>query len=161
MKVNDYSGKFILFLRGRDLKNTLERRIILDAVLEQSGHFRIEDIIRKVESASVPVSRATVYRTMTLIEESGIILSIKNESGERYFELEHFHHDHLICERCSAIIEFFNSDLEQLQQKICEEHGFQLKRHVMQLYGLCSKCREQMAAEEAVTDSLEEEREDA
>ncbi len=135
-------GKFTDFLKRKNLKNTLERRVILETVMGHTDHFRIEDIIHQVEASAVPVSRATVYRTMALLEESGILNSIKNDREERLFELAGSHHDHLICMKCGEITEFYSPELEKLQADLCAEHGFEISRHVMKMYGLCKKCRE-------------------
>lgn len=85
---------------------------------------------------------ATIYRTLNLLEESGMVTSISFGSAGKKFELANKpHHDHMICKTCGKIIEFQDDTIEQRQLKIAKEHGFKLSSHLMQLYGTCKDCQ--------------------
>jgi Fur family ferric uptake transcriptional regulator len=128
------------FLRREGKNVTPERLYILDEVLGQSCHFKIEDIIFKMANSKQPVSRATVYRSIKTIEEAGLIKYLRSINDEKIYEVVKEHHDHMICEKCGKIIEFHNSKLEALQDSICESHGFAPQRHTMKIFGICAEC---------------------
>lgn len=132
--------RFKDFLRSKSKNITPERMNILSEVLDQKGHFKIEDIILKMSKAKDPISRATVYRTINTIEEAGLIKYIRISNDEKVYELQTEHHDHMICEKCGNIIEFYDVELETLQNAICESRKFTPCRHTMKIFGLCEDC---------------------
>jgi len=133
--------QFVSYLRSKNKSITPERLNILDEVLAQKNHFKIEDIIEKMSSAEKSISRATVYRSIKTIEEAGLIKYIRSINDEKVYEVQKEHHDHMICESCGKIIEFHDHDLEALQDSICKSHGFTPKRHIMKIFGICEMCR--------------------
>jgi Fur family transcriptional regulator, ferric uptake regulator len=120
---------------------TPERMEVLSLVLQQKGHFKIEDIIRDSGKKKRVISRATIYRTLKTIEDAGLIKFIRSIHDEKIYEVVRGHHDHMICEHCGRIIEFHDSKLEALQDDICTARGFTPSRHVMKIFGTCSRCR--------------------
>lgn len=130
------------FLRSGGRNITPERLDILDQVLNEKSHFRIDDIISKMARSSKPVSRATVYRSIKTIEDAGLIKFIRTINDEKIYEVIEEHHDHMICEHCGSIIEFHDLELESLQDTICESYGFKPKRHTMKIFGICKNCQE-------------------
>ncbi|MFA6618055.1 MAG: Fur family transcriptional regulator [Candidatus Neomarinimicrobiota bacterium] len=134
-------NRFKDFLRSKGKNITPERMDILSEVLNQKGHFKIEDIILKMSEAKNPISRATVYRSIKKIEEAGLIKYIRISNDEKVYEIQTEHHDHMICEKCGNIIEFHNEELEILQNAICRSFAFTPHHHTMKIFGLCEKCK--------------------
>ncbi len=93
------------------------------------------------------ISRATIYRTLELLVDSGIVGRVRiGESGYRYERLRAGeHHDHLICNECGRVIEFFEPRIEQLQDEVCERYGFLPLTHSHQMRGICRQCRPRAA----------------
>ncbi len=134
------SFEFEIFLQKKGLKMTWERNIILKEVLGWKGHFQADEMVRFFDSSSQRISRATVYRTLKLLEESGVIKSFQGSEDVKIYEKVKKHHDHLICTKCGKIMEFYNSEIEALQKAACKSAGFKPEYHVMNIYGLCSDC---------------------
>jgi Fur family ferric uptake transcriptional regulator len=135
---------FLEHLRHRGLKVTLPRLRILETVLaRESFHFTADDLARLVnESGRQKVSRSTVYRTLDLLEECGIVRRERMHEGYSCYEkaVGTGHHDHMICGECGRIIEFHSRELEQVQDSVCREHGFRPRRHALHIFGLCREC---------------------
>ncbi|TKJ42471.1 transcriptional repressor [candidate division LCP-89 bacterium B3_LCP] len=136
--------KFVNYLRRTGLKNTQARREVLQEVFRCHHHFDADDLYLRLKNRRAGVSRATVYRTLALLVESDLVRKMDLGEGRSTFEhvLGHPHHDHLVCVRCGSILEFRNSAIEDLQQKVCSEFDFKMLSHTQQIYGVCSKCQE-------------------
>lgn len=135
--------RFEAFLRGRQLKLTEERRTLLDAILNWDQHFDADQLHMGLKGKGKDISRATVYRTLDLLIQCGLVR--KQSFGDQHAHYEavrhNEHHDHLICLACNRITEFFRPDLESLQDAICEDHRFRPLHHSLQIFGLCSDCQ--------------------
>jgi Fur family ferric uptake transcriptional regulator len=130
------------YLDGNHLKHTRQRRAILDVFLETRGHVTGEDLFQKVRELHPRIGYTTVYRTMKLLCDAGLAIERHFDDGVTRYEIEHRHHDHLVCVKCGKIIEFESSMIEAAQDTIAERHGFQLLRHRHELYGYCSDCQD-------------------
>lgn len=123
-------------LKDAGLKVTLPRVKILN-ILESSEnrHLSAEDVYKLLLTAGEDVGLATVYRVLTQFESAGLVSRHNFEDGHAIFELssEH-HHDHMVCLDSNEVIEFVNKDIEELQHKIAEEHGYELVDHNLVLY---------------------------
>lgn len=130
------------YIAKQGLKSTRQRDIILDAFLSSDRHLSIEELYLKLRAKHPSIGYATVYRTLKLFAESGIAREIHFGDGQTRYEhvLEGEHHDHLVCTECGAIIEFENESIEKLQNEVAAAHGFLIKHHKLELYGLCAKC---------------------
>lgn len=137
-------ARFDAFLRGRRLKQTEERRALLDAVLGWDHHFDADELHMGLKRQGQDISRATVYRTLDLLIQCGLVR--KQSFGDQHAHYEAVkqdeHHDHLICLSCQSIIEFYRADLEALQDAICAEHAFRPLHHSLQIFGLCAACKD-------------------
>jgi len=136
---------FTQLLKEQKLKFTRQREMVLKILYDNNGHFSPEEIQRMItkETPELNIGIATVYRTLTLLEESGLVSSISlGVQGKKYEIANKPHHDHLICINCGKIVEFENQQIESLQQEIAQKNGFALTDHIMQLYGTCSDCQE-------------------
>ncbi|MBI9080220.1 MAG: transcriptional repressor [Pseudodesulfovibrio sp.] len=134
---------FANYLAEKNLKMTPQRRMILDTLLKQNDHLSSEDLYYHVKKRDKSIGQATVYRTLKLLTDSGLIDSLDFADGVTRYEMTYGtdHHDHLICEQCGKNIEILDSTIENRQEALAKEHGFTLLRHKMYLYGLCEKCR--------------------
>ncbi len=132
------------YMRANGLKLTRQRELILETFLRSRKHISVEELLRDVRVRDGGVGHATVYRTMKLFVDAGLATERNFSEGASRYEPadEHGdgHHDHLICTRCTRIIEFENHEIEELQIQVARNHGFKLLDHKMELYGICPDC---------------------
>ncbi len=128
-------------LKDVGLKATLPRMKILEVFQKGTQrHMSAEDVFKVLLNENLDVGLATVYRVLTQFEQAGMLKRSNFESGKAVFELnEGTHHDHLVCLTCGRVEEFFDSQIEQRQQQIANQHGFELQEHALSLYGVCTK----------------------
>ncbi len=131
------------FAASKGLRSTRQRDVILDVFLSTHQHISVEELYLKIKSSNPGVGHATVYRTLKLFAESGLAREILLHDGQTRYEhvIAGEHHDHLVCTNCNSIVEFEDATIEKLQEEIAARHGFQIKNHKMEIYGLCSNCR--------------------
>jgi Fur family ferric uptake transcriptional regulator len=144
VKQEEIRRAFERFLRQRDLKLTPQRERIFDRAFATHEHFSAEKLYGWMRETPGPrVSRATVYRTLGLLQEGGFVDSLDTGLGELVYEhiLGHRHHDHMICLRCGRIEEFHDARIEELQQEAAAKKGFALESHVHRLLGYCKRCK--------------------
>jgi Fur family ferric uptake transcriptional regulator len=130
-------------LRDAGLKVTLPRVKILQ-ILESSAtkHLSAEDVYKALIEADEDVGLATVYRVLTQFETAGLVERHHFEGGSSVFELTSVdHHDHIVCNGCGRVEEFFDQVIENQQEAIAEKYGFTITDHSMYLYGLCADCQ--------------------
>ena len=136
--------RFEQYLKRNRLKLTPQRRRILDRAYATHEHFSAEQLYEwlRDEPRQARVSRATVYRTLDVLEKGGFVEGLDTGRGELVYEhvLGHEHHDHMICESCGRIEEFHDERIEQLQLEAAARKGFQVTGHVHRLTGLCKAC---------------------
>ena len=121
----------------KGMRMTDQRRVIARVLSSADDHPDVEEIHRRAAAIDPKISIATVYRTMRLFEESGVVERHDFQDGRsRYEEATDDHHDHLIDLRSGDVIEFVNEEIEALQQKIAEQHGYKLIDHRLELYGV-------------------------
>ncbi|GMV16283.1 MAG: transcriptional repressor [Polyangiaceae bacterium] len=130
------------FMEKRGLRSTEQRRVIIDKLFEATDHVTIDQLLEVVRAADPRVGYATVYRTMKLLSEGGLVHERKFGDGFTRYELadEEAHHDHLICLDCGKITEFEEPAIEELQERIAARYGFVVQDHKHELYGLCADC---------------------
>ena len=139
---DDVRGAFRAYLRKHHIKNTTARSKILDAVLSVDGHFEADqvlDYLRKMES---PVGKATVYRTLPLLVDCGILKQVRFDANRAHYEVAFGEqpHDHMVCRRCGRIVEFDADEVVQLRERIARRYHFHVLSHRLQLSGLCWEC---------------------
>lgn len=138
--------RFKRVLRDNGLKYTKQREVLLQTLYNNSEHFTPEQLYLYIKERypGLNVGIATVYRSLNLLEESGMVTSISFGAQGKKFELANKpHHDHMICRQCGVIVEFEDQIIEKRQLAIAKEHGFKLTGHIMQLYGVCGECNKQ------------------
>ena len=137
-------NRFKNIIKAKGLKYTLQREVILQTLYENPQHLTSDTLymLVKEKHPNLNIGTATVYRTLSLLEESGLVSSISlGAEGKKYEIANKPHHDHLICAKCGKIVEFENEQIEALQEQIAKENGFKLTDHLMQLYGICPECQ--------------------
>ena len=126
--------------KSKGVKLTDQRRIIAKVMSESNDHPNVDELYNRVSKIDEKISIATVYRTVKLFEESGILAKHDFKGGKaRYEELNEGHHDHLIDIKSGEIIEFVDNEIENLQKKVAEKYGYQLVDHKLELYGIKKK----------------------
>ncbi len=121
---------------ARGLRMTGQRRIIASVLEESDDHPDVDELYARASSRDPKISIATVYRTVKLFEETGILDKVDFGDGRaRYEDAQRDHHDHLIDLDTGDVIEFFDPEIERLQEKIAARLGYRLKGHKMELYG--------------------------
>ncbi len=125
---------------SKGVKLTEQRKIIARVMAESQDHPDVDELYNRISKIDSRVSIATVYRTVKLFEEAGIIAKHDFKGGKaRYEEISESHHDHLIDIKTGEIIEFVNEEIENLQKKVAEKYGYELVDHKLELYGIKKK----------------------
>ena len=124
----------------KGVKLTDQRKIIAKIMSGSQDHPDVDELYKKVSKIDSKISIATIYRTVKLFEESGILTKHEFKGGKaRYEELNEGHHDHLIDIKSGEIIEFVDDEIERLQKKVAEKYGYKLVDHKLELYGVKKK----------------------
>ncbi|QDV07590.1 Ferric uptake regulation protein [Planctomycetes bacterium Poly30] len=150
--------RFEEFLKGENLKMTPQRRRVFEKAFAVHDHFSVERMYEWLKAEEGPaVSRATVYRTLEVLERGGFIEAVETGRGEVVYEhiLGHEHHDHMVCRICGTIAEFQDEQIEALQRKNAKALGFIMTGHMLRLSGICSSCADQLRAEGKLESTLE------
>jgi len=138
-----YEEKFIDYLKRKGLKFTPERKRILKEVFSLHKHFDVDELYDQLRKKKQYLSRASIYRTIPLLIESGLIqetFRCKEKINYEYI-LGHKHHDHLLCIKCGEVIEFSEEKIEKLQEAVCKKYGYKLVEHRLGIKGYCKKCQ--------------------
>ena len=128
-------------LRRRGLRMTPQRRAIVAEVMRTSGHISPSEIARKVQRTMPGVNASTVYRTLTLLEDVGVLSHAHLEGGAEYHRAEEAEHVHLTCSRCGAEDDLSLAEAKALARLIQRHHGFLADLTHFAISGLCSDCR--------------------
>ncbi len=133
---------FEAYLRERGLKLTQARRDLLNVIFDDHGHFTADELYDRCRKAGLRVSKATLYRTLTILLDCKLLVDHDFGEGAKHFEhsFGHRHHDHMVCLACREIIEFRSEDLERLQDRAAHELGFSPVRHATTVFGVCAAC---------------------
>ena len=135
-KKDQYKEKFIEALKQENLKFTNQRLAIFEDILYGKKHRECEEILQSLSKKDVNVSRATVYRTLDILVKYELIRKMDIGDGRIRYEgkIDDPHHDHMICVETGKIIEFVSDEIEMIQDKIAEEHGYEIIKHIHQLF---------------------------
>lgn len=150
---------FLDYLRRQGMRVTRERMVLFDEIFARHGHIDAEDLLAGMKRQGLKISRATVYRNLDLLVESGLVRRYR--LGRDHFLYEHIHsgqqHDHLVCTECGRVAEFVSPGIAALQNEICRAHGFVPHRHTLQISTLCTDCAAaiEAAAEERASPPTE------
>jgi Fur family ferric uptake transcriptional regulator len=139
----DWKVRLQEYIREQGGRVTGQRLKVAEVFFAMTGHPGVEELASEVHRRFKGIGYATVYRTMKLLVESGLVAAreFHGEGFARYeVETPHEHHDHLICTGCGSIVEFEDDAIEELQERVCARHGYRMQRHRLELYGLCPAC---------------------
>src|SRR5260370_4785308 len=128
--------RFLEFLDRKNLRVTAQRKVIIDTAFSTDQHFTADQLLSWSRQRDSSVSRATVYRTLPLLTQSGLVREMDFGQNYKFYDpnyAEHPHHNHIICQDCERIVEFESDRLEQIEDEINREHGFSAKTHRLQI----------------------------
>lgn len=144
--VKTAKDKFLEYIEEKGLRLTSQRMAIIDTVFNTQEHFTAEQLIEWARERDQSVSRATVYRTLPLLTESGLVREMDFGKDYKYYDpnyAEHPNHNHIICQDCDRIVEFESEKLEQLEDEITHKMGFSLKTQRIQINANCEELKKQ------------------
>ena len=131
-------------LHKENLRYTQQRQEVWDEICASDEHQDAENIYNSLRKRQIKVSRATVYRTIDVLVKNNLVRRLNLDDGRSRFEnkIGIEHHDHIVCLDCRKIVEFMDETIEKMQIRIAKEQGFEIVRHVHQLFGRCldEKC---------------------
>ncbi|MBI4862466.1 MAG: transcriptional repressor [Candidatus Riflebacteria bacterium] len=142
-RLHRFLTEFERFLRSSGLKLTNQRRLLAEVVMDAPSHLTTEDLVQVVRKRGLRIGRATVYRTIHLLRQAGLVQGHDFGEGTVQYEpaLGERHHDHLRCTDCGQIVEFTCGKIEKLQEEMARRHRFQLSYHRLEMFGLCHRCQ--------------------
>jgi Fur family ferric uptake transcriptional regulator len=152
----DVKQLFTAYLEKKGQRKTPERYSILDEIYSNKKHFDVDTLYIQMKNRNYHVSRATVYNTLDLLQECGLV--IKHQFGQNMAQFEQAYgykqHDHIICNTCSKVMEFCDPRIQLITTKMAELLNFEVSRHSLNLYGnpkvdkhgLCMNCDNQVKA---------------
>jgi Fur family ferric uptake transcriptional regulator len=134
---------FRKYLKQKGLKFTPEREIILDEVFTVHEHFDVEDLYQRLRDKEKYISRPTIYRTISLLVDSGLVRKTIRQKERDYYEHIYGHepHEHLVCINCGKVIEFNDERVEKIIEEVARKHNFKMVEHKFEIKGFCNSCR--------------------
>jgi Fur family ferric uptake transcriptional regulator len=136
--------KFIEFLGQKSFRLTSQRQAIIDAVFSTEEHFTAEQLLEWSRRRDRSVSRATVYRTLPLLTESGLVREMDFGKDYKFYDpnyADHPNHSHIICQDCEKIVEFESQKIEKIESEISHRLGFEVKAQRLQITGRCEELK--------------------
>jgi Fur family ferric uptake transcriptional regulator len=135
--------QFVSFLKHQGDRVTRARRIVFESVFDRHDHFRADDLANDLSYGPNRVSRGTIYRTLALMSQAGLVREIRDADTHTHYEhtFGHEHHEHLLCRACGSFIEFRDDTIRARIDAICNEASFLGERHSLVISGLCKPCR--------------------
>ncbi len=146
--------KFMDFLQRKKLRVTAQRRAIIDSAFDTDEHFTAGQLLQWSRRRDKSVSRATVYRTLPLLTESGLVREMDFGGDHKFYDpnyADHPNHSHIICQECNAIIEFDSDRIKKLEAEMCRKLGFTVKAHRLQITASCDQFKRLGACERKKT----------
>ncbi|MFT4587586.1 MAG: Fur family ferric uptake transcriptional regulator [Limisphaerales bacterium] len=137
--------KFMEFLAAMNLRVTAQRQAIIDTVFSTDEHFTAEQLLEWSRERDRSVSRATVYRTLPLLTESGLVHEMDFGKDYKFYDpnySDHPNHNHIICEDCDKIVEFESEQIERIEEEISQSHGFSIRSQSIQITANCKDLKQ-------------------
>ena len=143
LEVSDDLEQFRTYLRQHNLPVTQQRLAIAGVVFASDRHLSVEDVAHDIVAQGENAGTATIYRTLDLLVQSGLVVERDFGEGFRRFEPSRGipHHEHLLCTVCGRVEEFRDERLERMTTIIAESHGYSRQRHRLVIYGVCAECQ--------------------
>ncbi|MBL8850964.1 MAG: transcriptional repressor [Planctomycetaceae bacterium] len=132
------------FLTSKGQRMTSERETIVEEIFSTHEHFDADELIARLTRVrgGRRVSRSTIYRNLSLLEEAGLIRKVVRKDDREIFEHDYGYpkHDHLVCRQCGTLIEFHNEAINEVLVEIARQRGFRIEGHRLEVQGLCDSC---------------------
>ncbi len=134
---------FRRYIKKKGLRYTPERETIVQEIFSAHDHFDVDTLYLRLRNKGADISKASIYRTIPLLIESGLIQEVFYEDGHMHYEhiYGHRHHCHLRCVECGKIVEFTEESMEALEQKLAGRFDFEISGHKLEMFGRCPACR--------------------
>ena len=141
--MGDEIDLFRAFISRKGFRNTPEREEIIAEIFSRHDHFDVDELFTRLREKGSKISKASIYRNIPLIMECGLIREVWLEDGHMHYEhiYGHGHHCHMRCIGCGKIVEFYEEQLKDIENKIGSENDFQIIDHRFDITGYCSACR--------------------
>jgi Fur family ferric uptake transcriptional regulator len=142
------------YIHSRNMRYTPERETIVDEIFSQHDHFSAEDLYQRLKDRDLPISRASIYRTIPLLIDAGLISQVFQENGQTYYEhiYGHERHCHLRCVICGRIEEFAAPSLDNLPSQLTASTNFIIDRYKLEVLGRCPECQKNKLASSPKTE---------
>lgn len=130
---------FEAYLKEKNLKITSQRLLVAQKIFSTHNHFTAEGLLDEFKDQRDLISKATIYRIISIMVEAGLLQEHDFGKDYKYYEhiIGHEHHDHIICIQCGRIVEFLDKNIEDLQKEAAESNGFRITGHSLNIYGSC------------------------
>ncbi|NCN11350.1 MAG: transcriptional repressor [Leptospira sp.] len=130
---------FSNYLKKKGLKITNQRMLVAEKIFSIHNHFTAESLQEELKDRRDEISKATIYRILSIMVEAGLLQEHNFGKDYKYYEhiIGHEHHDHIICVECGRIVEFMDEKIEELQRKAAREKGFSITGHDLNIFGIC------------------------
>ncbi|MDR2354138.1 MAG: transcriptional repressor [Deltaproteobacteria bacterium] len=131
------------YLKSKGLRVTREREAIAECILRNHDHFDVDELFMSLRSKK-PISKASIYRAIPLMKDSGLLAEVYLEDGHMHYERVYGResHSHLRCLNCRRILEFSAPELAQVEKRICRQEGFKSVGNKFEIWGYCSNCQD-------------------
>ncbi len=135
------------FIRSRGLRQTQERDSIVLEIFRKREHFDVDELFLRLLAQGKKISKASIYRTLPLLVDCGLIREVNYEDGHWHYEQVYGrpHHCHLRCVQCGALVEFEEPLMAVVEEKLSQTYGYKITRHVLEVHGHCPQCQPQPA----------------
>ncbi len=141
--MNSESEKIMRVIEDNEYRRTASRQAIVDVLVESEGHITADNLAEKVRKQAPRVGRMTVYRTLDLLCELGVVRPIYQGTGAaHYILMDKGSHHHLICNRCHDVIEFDECVADAVIEQVSKQFDFHISSHLLELHGLCENCHD-------------------
>ena len=146
----DAIQKFREYIKEKGLRNTPERETIIEEIFAIHDHFDVDELYLRLRNKGKTISKASLYRAIPLLIDSGLIKEVFFEDGHLHYEhiYGHQHHCHLRCVSCGRIIEFADDGIRDIQARIGEKYSFAITAHRFELQGYCPQCAQRVGVEQ-------------
>ena len=142
--MNDHVETLNRKLQEHGYRLTGARKAIFEALASSEGHVSADELVELVHQDAPGVGRMTVYRTLDLLTQLGLIRPVYHgTAAARFVVLDQGHHHHLVCFSCRRVIEFDQCVLPEIEKSVSIHHDFQIQGHLLEIYGHCRECRQQ------------------
>jgi Fur family ferric uptake transcriptional regulator len=138
----DPINKFRAYIKAEGLRKTPERETIIEEIFATHNHFDVDELFLRLRNKKKRISKASLYRTIPLLIESGLVKEVYFDNGHLHYEqiYGHKHHCHLRCANCGKIVEFADDTVAKIQDRISKKYGFVITAHRFELVGYCPEC---------------------